>query len=130
MIEHRLFFTITPKTNLVEICLFFLVISYALSFVCFVITLSFGGWSPNNGSVDFVGFCSVQRIISLPILHRECFIHYNVTKIIEFGWKVLILQVISCRPYSCLKTLEIGQMQKMTVPKKLLIKLKLPHQMF
>ena len=114
-------------------------ISYALSFFNFSITFSLVGGPQNNGSVDFLGFCSGQQFIFLPILIRECFIHYNDTKMIAFGWKLLILWVISCGPIfcnlqfdelSCLKTLEIGQMPKTTVHKKLLIKSKIPKNMW
>ena len=102
------------------------------------ITLSLVGEPPNNGSVDCFRIFSVQHIIFLPILFRECDIQYNDTKIIEFGWKLLILWVIFCGRHfcnlkfswlSCLKTVEIGQMQKMTVNKtSLLIKQKVSDQ--
>ena len=82
---------------------------------------------------DLLWFCSVQQVIFLPILFRECFIHYsNDTKINKYGWKLFMLWAFSCgriffcnlqiERFSCLKTLEIRQMPKMTVHKKLLIK--------
>ena len=49
-----------------------------------------GSHVTNNGSVEFLGICSVDQVIFLPILFRECFSHDNDTKIIKFGWKLLI----------------------------------------
>ena len=48
-----------------------------------------GGWTPQITSI-VLGCSSVQHIIILPILFRECVIHYNDTTIIEFVWKRLI----------------------------------------
>ena len=74
------------------------VISYARSFLSFAITvtLSLFDGPPNSESVDFSGFYSDQHGIFLPIRFREYFIHYNDTKIIQIGWKLFILWVISC----------------------------------
>ena len=79
----------------------------------------------------FLGLCSNKQLSFLIVLDRASFLHYNNTKIIKFGWKLFILWVISYRLSflgfainlsSCLETLEIGQITKMTVHKKCLIK--------
>ena len=85
-----------------------------------------------TGTINFfLGLCSHQQLSFFALLDRISFLHYNNTKIIKFGWKLFILWVISYRLSflgfainlsSCLKTLEIGQITKMTVHKKCLIK--------
>ena len=93
-----------------------------------------------NGTVDFSGLCSHQ-VIFFTLLGRASFPHYNNTKIIKFGGELFILWVISnmdchfrdlpliCH-YSCLGTLKIGQIPKMTVHRKLLMKLKVLNQIW
>ena len=106
------------------------VISYGRSFSGFAINFSLVGGPPKNGTVNFSGLCSVE-VIFFTLLDRASFPHYNDTKIIKFGWKLFILWVISYRLSflgfainlsSCLETLEIGQITKMKVHKKCLIK--------
>ena len=84
-----------------------------------------------NNRFFFLGLCSDQQLSFFTLLDRTSFLHYNNTKIIKFGWKLFILWVISYRLSflgfainlsSCLETLEIGQITKMTVHKKCLIK--------
>ena len=107
------------------------VISYGLSFSGFAINFSLVGGPPKNGTVNFLGICSDEQLSFFTLLDRASFPHYNDTKIIKFGWKLFILWVISYRLSflgfainlsSCLETLEIGQITKMTVHKKCLIK--------
>ena len=107
------------------------VISYGLSFSGFAINFSLVSGPPKNGTVNFLGLCSKWTVIFFTLLDRASFPNYNDTKIIKFGWKLFILWVISYRLSfwgiainlsSCLETLEIGQITKMTVHKKCLIK--------
>ena len=107
------------------------VISYGLSFSGFAIDFSLVGGPPKNGTVNFLGLCSDEQLLFFTLLGRALFPHYNDTKIIKFGWKLFSLWVISYRLSflgfainlsSCLETLEIGQITKMTVHKKCLIK--------
>ena len=107
------------------------VISYGLSFSGFAINFSLVGGPPKNGTVNCLGLCSDEQFFFFTLLDRASFPHYNDTKIIWFGWKLFILGVISYRLLflgfainlsSCLETLEIRQITKMTVHKKCLIK--------
>ena len=107
------------------------VISYGLSFSGFAINFSLVGGPPKNETVDFLGLCSDKQLFFFILLDRTYFPHYNNTKIIKFSCKLFILWVISYRLSfsgfainlsSCLGTLEIGQIPKMTLHKKLLIK--------
>ena len=43
----------------------------------------------------FFGLCSDQQLSFFTLLDRASFPHYNNTKIIEFGWELFILWVIS-----------------------------------
>ena len=81
-----------------------------------------------HGTINFLGLCSNQQLSFFTLLDRTYFLHYNNTKIIKFGWKLFILWVISYRLSfwgfainlsSCLETLEIGQIPKMTVHNKI-----------
>ena len=107
------------------------VISYGLSFSGFAINFSLVGGPPKNGTVDFFFTLLWCTVICFTLLDRASFPRYNDTKIIKFGWKVFILWVISyglsflrfaINLSSCLETLEIGQIPRMTVHKKCLIK--------
>ena len=93
----------------------------------------------NNGTINFLGLCSNQQLSFFTLLDRTYFLHYNNTKIIKFGWKLFILWVIFYRLSflgfainlpSCLETLEIGQIPKMTVHNKCLIKWKVFNQIW
>ena len=93
----------------------------------------------NNGTINFLGLCSNQQLSFFTLLDRTYLLHYNNTKIIKFGWKLFILWVISYRLSflgfainlsSCLETLEIGQITKMTVHNKCLIKWKVFNQIW
>ena len=53
------------------------------------------GWPKKNGTVDFSGLCSDQQLSVFTLLDRASFHHYNNTKIINFGWELFILWVIS-----------------------------------
>ena len=86
---------------------------------------------PKTTEQSILGLCSNQQLSFFTLLDRTYFLHYNNTKIIKFGWKLFILWVISYRLSflgfainlsSCLETLEIGQIPKMTVHDKCLIK--------
>ena len=56
--------------------------------------VSIPGGPKNNGTVDFLGLCSDQQLSFFTLLDRASFPHYNNTKIMKFGWKLLILWVI------------------------------------
>ena len=83
-----------------------------------------------------------QQLSFFTLLDRASFPRYNNTKIIKFGWELFILlsnflwTVIFgiCHYFvinrACLGTLEIGQIPKMTVHKKLPIKLKVLNQIW
>ena len=84
-----------------------------------------------RNNLILLGLCSDEQLSFFILLDRTSFLYYNNTKIIKFGWKLFILWVISYRLSfwgfainlsSCLETLEIGQITKMTVHKKCLIK--------
>ena len=84
-----------------------------------------------QNNLILLGLCSDEQLSFFILLDRTSFLYYNNTKIIKFGWKLFILWVISYRLSflgfainlsSCLETLEIGQITKMTVHKKCLIK--------
>ena len=109
------------------------VISYGLSFSGFAINFSLVGGPPKKKTEQsiFLGLCSDEQLFFSPCWIEHLFPHYNDTKIIKFGWKLFILWVISYRLSflgfainlsSCLEILEIGQITKMTVHKKCLIK--------
>ena len=102
-----------------------------MSFSGFAINFSLVGGPPKNGTVNFFRTLLWWTVHFFTLLDRASFHHYNDTKIIKFGWKLFILWVISYRLSflgfainlsSCLETLEIGQITKMTVHKKYLIK--------
>ena len=57
--------------------------------------VSYTGWPKKNGTVDFLGLCSDQQLSFFTLLDRTSCSHYNNTKIIKFGWKLVILWVIS-----------------------------------
>ena len=107
------------------------VISYGLSFSGFAINFSLVVAPQKTEQSIFLGLCSDEQLFLSLCWIEHSFPHYNDTKIIEFGWKLFILWVISYRLSflgisinlsSCLETLEIGQITKMTVHKKCLIK--------
>ena len=130
-IDHLFLFIITPRSfNLVN---FFLFYEYFLIDCHFrALPLSFHWWvAPQTMELSiFLGLCSNQQLSSFTCLDRASFPHYINTKIIKFGWKLFISWVISdchfrdvlliCHRASKLR--EIGQIPKMTVHKKLLIK--------
>ena len=131
-IEHLFLFIITPRSfNLVKKFLFY---EYFLMDCHFrALPLRFHWWVALKiwNSRFFLGLCSDQQLSFFTCLDRASFPHYNNTKIIKFGWKLFILWVISyglsfsgwaINLSSCLETQEIGQIPKMTVHKKLLIK--------
>ena len=48
---------------------------------------------PKNGTIDvFLGLCSNKQLSFLTVLDRTFFLHYNNTKIIKFGWKLLFYE--------------------------------------
>ena len=95
-IEHLFLVIITPRSlNLVENFLFY---DYFFMDCHFrALPLSFHWWvaPPKNGIVDCLGLCSDQQFSFFTCLDRASFPHFNKTKIINFGWKLLILWVIS-----------------------------------
>ena len=131
-IEHLSLIIITPSSsNSVENFLFY---EYFLMDCHFRdLPLIFHWWvAPQKTEQSiFLELCSDEQLFFFTLLDRTSFPHYNDTKIIKFGWKLFILWVISYRlsflgfainMSSCLETLEIGQITKMTVHNKCLIK--------
>ena len=74
-----------------------------------------------NSRFFFLGLCSNQQLSFFTLLDRASFPHYNNTKITKFGWELFILWVISYGlsfsgfAIIVTRTLEIGQIPKMTV---------------
>ena len=71
------------------------VFSYGLSFSGFAIKFALVGGPSKDGTFDFLGLCSDQQLSFFTCLDRAPFPYYNNTNIIKFGWKLLILWVIS-----------------------------------
>ena len=125
----------SPEKNDTKISHFVLILEHVMSANVGLQNFPFSGKisPPKNGTIDFffLALCSDQQLSFFTLLDRTSFLHYYNTKIIKFGWKLFILWVISYRLSflgfainlsSCLETLEIGQITKMTVHKKCLIK--------
>ena len=90
-------------------------------------TLSFVvGGPPNNGSVDFFsGFYSTQQVIFLSIPIIMILILYNLVgfflTVISYVWNLIFI-IGNLNGYlASVEDLEIGQMQKMRVHKKLIL---------
>ena len=99
----------------------------------FAINLLLMGGPPKSGTVDFLGLCSNQQSSFSPCWIEHPFGIIITPKSSNLGEIFLILWIIFYRLSfsgfafdlsSCLGTLEIGQIPKMTVHKKLLIKKK------
>ena len=147
-IEHLVLIMITPRSsNLVKNFLFHEQFLMDCHFRDLLLICHW--WVPppqkkkkkkkNTEQSIFLELCSDQQLSFFTLLTRVSFSHYNNTKIIKFGWKLYMLWVISyglsfsgfaINLSSCLGTLEIGQIPKTTVHKKLLIKLKVLNQIW
>ena len=107
------------------------VISYGLSFSGFAINFPLVGGPPKNGTVNFLGLCSDEQLFFSPCWIEHFFLIIMTPRSSNLVRKLFILWVISYRLSflgfainlsSCLETLDIGQITKMTVHKKCLIK--------
>ena len=132
-IEHLFLIIITPLIIKFGWKLWILWAQFldGLSFSGFAINFSLTGWPPKKRNSKFFRTLLWWTVILFTLLDRASFPQDNDTKISKFGWKLFILWVISYRLSflgfainlsSCLETLEIGQITKMTVHKKCLIK--------
>ena len=61
-------------------------------------SVNYTGWPPKKRNSRYSrvsGLCSDQQFSFFTLLDRASFPHYNNTKIIKFGWELLILWVFS-----------------------------------
>ena len=121
-IEHLFFIMITPRS-------FFFFFFFFLFFLLFFLSLQ----SSVNIVICHVTFVPYHYILPVKIVLCFDFLIKNKNTKKKFGWKLFILWVISYRLSflgfainlsSCLETLEIGQITKMTVHKKMSHKIK------
>ena len=48
------------------------------------------GGPQKNGTVDFLELCSDKQLYFFILLIKASFPHYNNTKIIKFGWELIL----------------------------------------
>ena len=94
----------------------------------------------NNGTINFLGLCSNQQLSFFTLLDRTYLLHYNQHQDHQIWLKTFYFMsnfYIDCHfcgfainLSSCLKTLEIGQITKITVHIKCLIKWKVFNQIW
>ena len=91
---------------------------------------NYTGWPPKNGTVDFLGLCSDQQLYFSPCWIEHLFLIIikprSSNSVENFNFMSNFLSTVilgfAINLSSCLETLEIGQITKMTVHKKCLIK--------
>ena len=101
------------------------VISYGLSFSGFAINFSLVGGPQKNGTVNFLGLCSDEQLFFSPCWIEHLFLIIMTPRSSNFLWVIsyrLSFLGFAINLSSCLETLAIGQITKMTVHKKCIIK--------
>ena len=107
------------------------VISYGLSFSGFAINFLLVGGPRKNGTVNFLELCSDEQLFFSPCWIEHLFLIIMTPRESNLVEYFFILWIISYRlsflgfainMSSCLETLEIGHITKMTLHKKCLIK--------